>query len=142
MVISHRIARPGGPAADRGVLRRELLAGRYRAIRRFSHTLCEPLVVEDYVIQSMPDVSPTKWHLAHTSWFFETFVLGPAVPDYQPFHPRYNYLFNSYYNAIGVRHCRPKRGQLARPTVAEVDDYRRHVDEQMLALLEGADRAR
>src|SRR6476659_5265908 len=77
------------------------LVDRYKAIRRFSETLCEPLAVEDYVIQPMPDVSPTKWHLAHTSWFFETFLLASAVPDYRPFHPQFGYLFNSYYNAIG-----------------------------------------
>src|SRR5215471_3762059 len=135
MVISQRIARPGGPAVDRGLLDRELLAGRYRAVRRFSHTLCEPLVVEDYVIQTMPDVSPTKWHLAHTSWFFETFVLQRVDAGYTPFHSEYGYLFNSYYNTVGVRHCRPKRGQLGRPTVEEIYTYRRYVDEHMLDLL-------
>ena len=66
----------------------------------------------------MPDGSPTKWHLAHASWFFETFVLKPNIPSYQSLHPQYNYLFNSYYNAIGERHCRPKRGLISRPTVA------------------------
>ncbi|MDP9355554.1 MAG: hypothetical protein M3R02_09800, partial [Chloroflexota bacterium] len=73
------------------------LAARYQEVRRFSEGLCEPLVAEDYVIQSMPDVSPTKWHLAHTSWFFEAFVLEPTSPGYQPFHPHFSYLFNSYY---------------------------------------------
>src|SRR5918911_1349821 len=86
------------------------LMTQYRAVRAMTEKLCEPLVTEDYIIQSMPDVSPTKWHIAHTSWFFETFVLSPALPDYQPFHPRFSYLFNSYYNAVGDRWARPHRG--------------------------------
>lgn len=131
---------PAGSGSDQVASAGESLATRYRAVREFTHTLCSPLAVEDYVIQTMPDVSPTKWHLAHTTWFFETFVLGPAIPDYVPFHPRYNYLFNSYYNAVGVRHCRPKRGQLGRPTVAEIYSYRQHVDQQMQELLEGKHR--
>jgi ergothioneine biosynthesis protein EgtB len=118
------------------------LSERYRRVRSFSETLCETLVAEDYVIQSMPDVSPTKWHLAHTSWFFETFVLGPAVPGYRPFHPDFSYLFNSYYNAVGQRHCRPKRGLVSRPTVEETYRYREYVDQHMLELLEGADAVR
>lgn len=113
------------------------LAARYQEVRRFTERLCEPLVAEDYVVQSMPDVSPTKWHLAHTSWFFETFVLTPSISGYQPFHPSYGYLFNSYYNAVGDRHERPKRGLLSRPTVEEVFRYRAHVDRCMLNLLEG-----
>jgi ergothioneine biosynthesis protein EgtB len=115
------------------------LVDRYEAVRRFSETLCEPLAVEDYVIQPMPDVSPTKWHLAHTSWFFETFLLASAVPDYRPFHPQFGYLFNSYYNAVGKRHCRPRRGLLSRPTVEEVYQYRSYVDRQMLELMDRAD---
>jgi ergothioneine biosynthesis protein EgtB len=87
----------------------------------------------------MPDASPTKWHLAHTSWFFETFVLAAAVPDYQPPDPMYRYLFNSYYVGAGERHCRPKRGLLSRPTVAEIYQYRAHVDAHMIALLERLD---
>jgi ergothioneine biosynthesis protein EgtB len=111
----------------------------YRKVRRFSEHLCEPLVTEDYVIQSMPDVSPTKWHLAHVSWFFETFLLSPALPDYKSLHPQYAYLFNSYYNTIGERHCRPKRGLISRPTVKETFEYRRYVDEHVLELLEKLD---
>ena len=107
----------------------------YQRVRRFTEQLCEPLVTEDYVIQSMPDVSPTKWHLAHVSWFFETFLLFPAVPDYQSLHPQYAYLFNSYYNSLGERHCRPKRGLISRPTVQETYVYRRYVDEHVLKLL-------
>jgi ergothioneine biosynthesis protein EgtB len=114
------------------------LAEQYRAVRQFSVQLCAPLVTEDYVIQSMPDVSPTKWHLAHTTWFWETFVLTPHVPDYRPFHPRYVYLFNSYYVNVGERFFRPNRGLLARPTVEEVYRYRAWVDEQMTRLLETA----
>lgn len=108
----------------------------YQKVRRFSEQLCEPLVTEDYVIQSMPDVSPTKWHLAHVSWFFETFLLIPAVPAYKSLHPQYAYLFNSYYNTLGERHCRPKRGLISRPTVKETYEYRRYVDEHVLDLLE------
>jgi ergothioneine biosynthesis protein EgtB len=112
-----------------------LLAARYREVRRFTEALCEPLAIEDYVIQSMPDASPAKWHLAHTSWFFETFVLAPTVPGYRPFHSRFGYLFNSYYQSVGERHSRPERGLLSRPTVEEVYRYRAYVDEQMRALL-------
>jgi ergothioneine biosynthesis protein EgtB len=115
------------------------LAGRYREVRRFTEYLCEPLADEDYVVQTMEDVSPTKWHLAHVSWFFETFVLLPHVPSYKPFHPAYAYLFNSYYVQAGERHCRDKRGYLSRPTVREVHAYRAYVDEHMAELLETAD---
>jgi ergothioneine biosynthesis protein EgtB len=111
------------------------LAARYQEVRGFTETLCAPLAVEDYVIQSMPDASPAKWHLAHTSWFFETFFLIPELPGYRPFHPRFGYLFNSYYNAVGERHSRPHRGLLSRPTVEEVYRYRSHVDHAMRELL-------
>jgi ergothioneine biosynthesis protein EgtB len=100
-------------------------------VRRQTQVLCAPLVAEDYVVQSMPDVSPTKWHLAHTSWFFETFLLLPHARDYKPFNPHFAYLFNSYYVAVGDRHCRQNRGLLSRPTVAEVYEYRKHVDAAM-----------
>jgi ergothioneine biosynthesis protein EgtB len=115
------------------------LAGWYRDVRRQTEALCEGLAAEDYVVQSMPDVSPTKWHLAHTSWFFETFVLQPHAPGYRPLNAAYAYLFNSYYTQAGERHCRAQRGYLSRPTVAEVYAYRRYVDEHMLDLLRGAD---
>ncbi|MGB1274614.1 MAG: ergothioneine biosynthesis protein EgtB [Nannocystaceae bacterium] len=111
------------------------LAARYQDVRAATLALCETLEVEDYVIQSMADVSPTKWHLAHTSWFFETFVLGPYRRGYPRFAPSYEYLFNSYYNAVGAQFPRHRRGLLARPTVAEVKAYRRHVDEHMAAFL-------
>ncbi len=108
---------------------------RYEQVRHFTERLCAPLAIEDYVVQSMPDVSPAKWHLAHTTWFFETFVLAAARPDYRPFHPRYCYLFNSYYNAVGERYARPRRGLLSRPTVDEIYRYRAHVDAAMGDLL-------
>jgi ergothioneine biosynthesis protein EgtB len=115
----------------------EALVRRYQQVRQFTERLCQPLVTEDYVIQAMPDVSPPKWHLAHTSWFFETFILAVASPGYRSAHASYAYLFNSYYVAAGERHCRPKRGLLSRPTVEEVYRYRAYVDQHMTAFLEG-----
>jgi ergothioneine biosynthesis protein EgtB len=111
------------------------LAARYAAVRGWTETLCAPLETEDYVVRSMPDASPAKWHLAHTSWFFETFVLGPHAAGYVPLDGRYAYLFNSYYVQAGERHCRAQRGLVTRPTVAEVYAYRAHVDRAMTALL-------
>ena len=109
----------------------------YPVVRARTESLCEPLALEDCVVQSMPDASPTKWHLAHTSWFFETFVLKRAVASYREFHPGYALFFNSYYHAAGERHPRPERGLLSRPTLAEVRRYRAHVDGWMGALLAG-----
>jgi ergothioneine biosynthesis protein EgtB len=117
----------------------DTLSSRYQQVRSFSERLCDPLVPEDFVIQSMPDVSPTKWHLAHVSWFFETFILSEHHPDYRPFHPHFSYLFNSYYNTVGERHCRPKRGLVSRPTVDETFQYRKYIDQHMLELLNSAD---
>jgi ergothioneine biosynthesis protein EgtB len=108
---------------------------RYHQIRQISERICQPLATEDYPIQSMPDVSPPKWHLAHTTWFFETFLLLPHLPGYTIFHPQFGYLFNSYYEAVGARHPRHQRGILSRPTVAEVYHYRAHVDRAMNRLL-------
>ncbi|HUG40679.1 MAG TPA: ergothioneine biosynthesis protein EgtB [Longimicrobiales bacterium] len=113
-------------------------AERYSGIRRATERLCVPLETEDFVVQSMGDVSPTKWHLAHTSWFFETFVLSPHLEGYRELDPAYRFLFNSYYVQAGERHCRAQRGYISRPTVAEVFEYRRHVDAAMEALLESA----
>lgn len=110
----------------------------FTAVRQATEALCTPLATEDYVIQATPDVSPTKWHLAHVTWFFETFLLKPNLAGYEPIDPRYEFLFNSYYNAVGLQYDRPSRGLLSRPTVAEVYDYRAHVDRAMLALLEQA----
>ncbi|MCB1691328.1 MAG: ergothioneine biosynthesis protein EgtB [Pseudomonadales bacterium] len=112
------------------------LQQRYDAVRRRSEVICEPLATEDYVVQPMDDASPPKWHLAHVSWFFETFLLKPYLRGYRPFEPAYEYLFNSYYNGVGTPYPRPKRGHLSRPTVSEVLAYRHHVDEHMRALLD------
>ncbi len=112
---------------------------RYQAVRQFSREICETLVAEDYVIQTMPEASPTKWHLAHTSWFFETFVAKPHLPNYCSLHPQYAFLFNSYYNAAGKMHARPQRGLISRPTVADTYAYRKYVDEMVEKLLETAD---
>lgn len=112
------------------------IRGRYNAVRQATARLCEPLVPEDYVLQSMPDASPIRWHIAHTTWFFETFVLLPHLPAYQPFHPQFRFLFNSYYNAVGPRWPRPQRGVLSRPTVAEIMRYRAHVDMHMEKLFD------
>jgi ergothioneine biosynthesis protein EgtB len=117
------------------------LTSQYEAVRQCTTWLCEPLAVEDYQIQSMPDTSPVKWHLAHTTWFFETFVLGPYLEGYRPFHPQFNFLFNSYYNAIGPRWERPRRGLLSRPTVEEVYRYRAYVDDQVARLFQSTNSA-
>jgi ergothioneine biosynthesis protein EgtB len=110
------------------------LVERFRAAREQTVSLCAPLQVEDFVVSTMTDVSPTKWHLAHTSWFFETFVLADHLPDYASPNPRYAFLFNSYYVQAGERHCRAQRGLVTRPTVSEVLAYRKHVDEAVLRL--------
>jgi ergothioneine biosynthesis protein EgtB len=112
------------------------LLDKYRAVRRRTETLCEPLATEDYVVQSMPDASPVKWHLAHTTWFFETFVLAPFVTGYRPFHPQFSVLFNSYYTTVGPRWPRTERGLLSRPTVNEVYRYRAYVDKHVTELLQ------
>ena len=118
---------------------RDSLATEYQRVRALATQLCEPLSTEDFVVQSMPDASPTKWHLAHTTWFFETFVLQRFLDNYRAYRPEYDYLFNSYYNMVGPQFPRPRRGVLSRPTVEEVFRYRRHVDEQVLELLRRAD---
>ncbi len=104
-------------------------------VRTESESICKPLEIEDYGVQTMPDVSPPKWHLAHTSWFFETFILKPFVKNYSVFHPKYEHLFNSYYEQVGTFHPRPERGLLSRPTVAEIFEYRQYIDKQMGELL-------
>src|ERR1700743_2895206 len=102
----------------------------YAEVRAYSEVLARPLSAEDCQLQSMPDASPVKWHLAHTSWFFETVILARR-PGYKPFDPRLSYLFNSYYEALGPRHPRPRRGHLSRPSLDEVYAYRAHVDAAM-----------
>lgn len=116
-------------------MNRDDLADLYPRVRSFTRLLCEPLAVEDYVVQTMQDVSPIKWHLAHTSWFFETFILRPALAGYRPFDERYLHLFNSYYESVGDPYPRPDRGLLSRPTVGEIYEYRRHVDLGMESFL-------
>jgi ergothioneine biosynthesis protein EgtB len=132
VTIAARIATPTEASA---LISPHTLVDRYRDVRRQTEALCEPLEIEDYVVSTMTDVSPTKWHLAHTSWFFETFVLAPFDGAYASPNPRYSFLFNSYYVQAGERHCRAKRGIVTRPTVKEVFEYRAHVDEYMLRLL-------
>jgi len=114
---------------------REQLSLHYLRTRGRSIAICAPLSTEDYVIQTMPDVSPPKWHLAHTSWFYEAFLLSPFDADYQCFHPLFDTLFNSYYVTHGTPYPRPQRGLLSRPTVEEVLDYRRYVDEAVQQLI-------
>jgi ergothioneine biosynthesis protein EgtB len=119
--------------------RAERLLARFRQLRNFTTALCAGLEPEDYVVQSMPDVSPTKWHLAHTTWFFETFILKQFVPAYQSEIPEYAYLFNSYYNAAGDMHRRDLRGLISRPTVREAQRYRASIDLHIDNLLSDAD---
>jgi len=116
------------------------LWARYLEIRQRTEKLIRHLSPEDCLVQTMPDVSPTKWHLAHTAWFFETFVLKRAVKSYDAFHPAYEYLFNSYYNTVGDRVARSGRGMLSRPSLDEVYSYRKHVDEGIEKLLKGQER--
>jgi len=111
----------------------------YRTVRDHTEALATPLSDEDQVVQSMPDVSPTKWHRAHTTWFFETFLLSPRCERYAAFDPAYAYLFNSYYEAVGPRHPRPERGLLSRPSVADIARYRAHVDHAMHDLIDRCD---
>ncbi|WP_246117932.1 ergothioneine biosynthesis protein EgtB [Adhaeretor mobilis] len=111
------------------------LVTRYADVRGWSKRLVEGLQTEDFLLQSMPDASPAKWHLAHTTWFFETFVLAKNDPAYQPVSKDFSFLFNSYYNAVGERHPRAERGLLSRPSMDEVWNYRRETDERMAAFL-------
>ena len=112
------------------------LAGTYAAVRAQSLALAAPLAPEDCAIQSMPDASPVKWHLAHTTWFFETFVLEQHAPGYEAFDPAFRVLFNSYYHGIGERHPRPERGMISRPDFGRVLEYRQFVDAALAPLLE------
>jgi ergothioneine biosynthesis protein EgtB len=112
------------------------------ATRKLSLTIAEPLSPEDMTVQPMDDASPTKWHLAHTTWFFETFILTPHLNGYRPFDDNFTYCFNSYYETVGPRHARPKRGLLTRPTADEVFAYRRYVDEAMRELFASGDAAK
>ena len=104
--------------------------------RNQTEFLCKPLAIEDYVIQSMTDVSPPKWHLAHTSWFFDQFILKNFQKNYCPFNADYHFIFNSYYQTLGKPYIRERRGLLSRPTVTEILEYRQHINKKVVALLE------
>ncbi len=116
----------------------ESVAHRFAVVRAWTEALAAPLSAEDQTVQSMPDASPAKWHRAHTTWFFETFLLVPHQPGYRRFREEFAFLFNSYYVAAGPRHARPSRGLVTRPAAAEIAEYRAHVDGAMAALLPGA----
>jgi ergothioneine biosynthesis protein EgtB len=107
---------------------------KYKAVRKRTEDICQPLETEDYVVQPIADVSPPKWHIGHTTWFFETFILK-NIEDYKEFNPDYNYVFNSYYETVGARVIRTDRGNLSRPTVKDIYEYRKHVDGAMETLL-------
>jgi ergothioneine biosynthesis protein EgtB len=111
------------------------LITRFNHVRSTTLAICEPLEVEDYIVQSMPDASPIKWHLAHTTWFFEQFILRTRLADYRVFDAKYDYLFNSYYQSVGPMHRRAERGMLTRPRVEDIKRYREHVDGEMRRLL-------
>lgn len=113
-----------------------LFSTQYKQVRAHSVDICSKLQKEDYVVQPIVDVSPPKWHLGHTTWFFETFILIPYLEGYKPFHPEYHFVFNSYYESLGARVIRTDRGNLSRPTVDEVYEYRSYVDQAMLIFLE------
>src|SRR5690242_2923812 len=119
----------------------DALNDRYEEVRAHTEQLAAPLSPEDQTVQSMADVSPTKWHRAHVTWFFENFILVPFDSGYRVHEPAYGYLFNSYYEGAGPRHPRPARGMLSRPSVADIARYRAHVDEAMTALVASAGRA-
>lgn len=135
MAQSARAEQESGCTAVHRAMGRDEAWRAYVRIRTQSEWLCDPLRTDDYQLQSIPQTSPPKWHLAHVSWFFETFLLQEYRPGWRPFHPRFRYLFNSYYEQVGPFHPRPARGMLSRPTVDEVYRYRTWVDEQMCALI-------
>jgi ergothioneine biosynthesis protein EgtB len=122
-----------------GVRGETRLSERYSDVRSLTEALAAPLSPEDQTVQSMPDVSPTKWHRGHTSWFFETFVLQPSLPGYRHYHPAFGYIFNSYYETVGARHPRAQRGMITRPGIGEVAAYRAHVDTGMAEVTAGLD---
>ncbi|MCX2433464.1 ergothioneine biosynthesis protein EgtB [Pedobacter sp. GR22-10] len=111
------------------------LVDQFLTIRKYTESICEPLQTEDYVVQPVADVSPPKWHLGHTTWFFETFILKPHAVNYQEYNPDYNFVFNSYYETVGARVIRTDRGNLSRPSVSDIYQYRHYIDEAMTSLL-------
>jgi len=112
------------------------LLEKYMEVRKYTENICLPLRTEDYVVQPIVDVSPPKWHIGHTTWFFETFILKPKMKDYKEFDCQYNYVFNSYYETVGARVIRTDRGNLSRPTVEDVYKYRKYVDDAMVNFLQ------
>lgn len=120
------------------LLSRSELINKFKTVRDFTEAITEPLEIEDYVIQVTENASPAKWHLAHTTWFFEIFLLEKEVDDYDPIHPQYSYLFNSYYLQTGVPHCRARRGNISRPTVKQVFEYRENINEHVINLINNA----
>lgn len=130
---SAHLVGPASPSLDTA---RTRLAEQYTSVRGATETICQPLAPDDYGLQAMPDVSPAKWHLAHCSWFFETFLLKTFLPGYRPFHPQFEFMFNSYYQQVGEPFARAQRGLLSRPTVQEIFQYRAHIDAAMLELFE------
>jgi ergothioneine biosynthesis protein EgtB len=123
---------PGPAGATHAAAATDALLRRFREVRIRTESLVAPLSAEDCALQSMPDASPAKWHLAHTTWFFETFVVVPTIAGYRPFDPAFKVLFNSYYHAVGEQHPRPERGLLSRPSLDDVRAYRAHVDAAMI----------
>src|SRR5215467_3159490 len=121
---------------ERVVTGAKCTAKTYYNVRQQTVSICEPLITEDHVVQPIVDVSPPKWHLAHTTWFFEIFILKPNLADYQLFNPLFQYLFNSYYQGIGNPYPRIKRGLLSRPTVKSIYQYRDSIDKQVIELID------
>src|SRR5271170_2258796 len=121
---------------DRSAARDTELGQRFCSLRQQTEKLCEPLTPEDMMVQSCPEASPAKWHLAHTTWFFETFLLSEFLPGYRPFHPDFVWLFNSYYNAVSDQPLKKLRGSFSRPLLGEILEYRRHVEAAMARLIE------
>ncbi|NNE39160.1 MAG: ergothioneine biosynthesis protein EgtB, partial [Gammaproteobacteria bacterium] len=121
---------------------RDQLQSEFSRVREFSESLCQPLQRDDYQIQSIPQTSPPKWHIAHMTWFYETFILADFQQGYQPFRAEYDFIFNSYYYTHGNMHPRPKRGLLSRPTVDEIYQYRKTIDDAMLELIKSVDESR
>src|ERR1700744_5996553 len=111
------------------------IAACYAKVRKRTEQICSPLQIEDYVVQPVGDVSPPKWHIGHTTWFFETFILKPYFMGYQEYNPEFDFVFNSYYETVGTRVIRTDRGNLSRPTVIDIFEYRKYVDDAMLKFL-------
>jgi len=131
--------KPDAQGAETGKVSRDTMVKRFAAVRLETEELCRPLVTEDYVMQTSPDVSPPNWHLGHTTWFYERLLLEPYLPGYKPHYPLFNYIFNSYYESLGPRNDRERRGFLSRPTVQEVYDFRSAINRAMGDLIETVD---